>query len=134
MSALQKSIRGSDPDAAVHDLARLVEADDIQSICRRLMVIACEDIGLAYPQAITIVRLVQTARSCWAFLRQEFLWQKPLYCWRPPPNPTRPIWQINNAIRDIETIDTGSIPRQLQNKHYDGEGNAEKGQNYLYPA
>ena len=55
-SAFQKSIRGSDPDAAVHYLARLVEADDIASICRRLMVIACEDIGLAYPTAITIVK------------------------------------------------------------------------------
>lgn len=56
LSAFQKSIRGSDPDAAVHYLARLVEADDIASICRRLMVIACEDIGLAYPTAITIVK------------------------------------------------------------------------------
>ncbi|MFI3249958.1 MAG: AAA family ATPase, partial [Eubacteriales bacterium] len=56
LSGLQKSIRGSDPDAALHYLARLVEAGDLISACRRLMVIACEDVGLAYPQAITIVK------------------------------------------------------------------------------
>lgn len=56
LSALQKSIRGSDPDAAVHYLARLLEAGDMISACRRLMVIACEDVGLAYPQVIPIVK------------------------------------------------------------------------------
>src|SRR5699024_1887083 len=56
LSALQKSIRGSDPDAAVHYLARLLEAGDLLSACRRLMVIACEDVGLAYPQVIPIVK------------------------------------------------------------------------------
>ena len=56
LSALQKSIRGSDPDAAVHYLARLLEAGQMQSACRRLMVIACEDVGLAYPAIIPIVK------------------------------------------------------------------------------
>lgn len=133
MSALQKSIRGSDPDAAVHYLARLVEADDIQSICRRLMVIACEDIGLAYPQAITIVKACVDSALMLGFPEARIPLAEAAVLLATAPKSNSAYMAINNAIRDIETIDTGSIPRQLQNKHYDGEGNAEKGQNYLYP-
>lgn len=133
MSALQKSIRGSDPDAAVHYLARLVEADDIQSICRRLMVIACEDIGLAYPQAISIVKSCVDSALMLGFPEARIPLAHAAILLATSPKSNSAYMAINSAIHDIETIDTGEIPRQLQNKHYDGEGNVKKGQNYLYP-
>ncbi len=133
MSALQKSIRGSDPDAAVHYLARLVEADDIQSICRRLMVIACEDISLAYPQAISIVKSCVDSALMLGFPEARIPLAHAAILLATAPKSNSAIMAIDAAIKDIETIDTGEIPRQLQNKHYDGEGNTVKGQNYLYP-
>lgn len=133
MSALQKSIRGSDPDAAVHYLARLVAADDIQSICRRLMVIACEDIGLAYPQAISIVKSCVDSALMLGFPEARIPLAHAAILLATAPKSNSAYMAINSALHDIETIDTGEIPRQLQNKHYDGEGNVQKGQNYLYP-
>ncbi len=133
MSALQKSIRGSDPDAAVHYLARLVVADDIQSICRRLMVIACEDVGLAYPQAISIVKSCVDSALMLGFPEARIPLAHAAILLATAPKSNSAYMAINNAIHDIETIDTGEIPRQLQNMHYDGEGNVQKGQNYLYP-
>ncbi len=133
MSALQKSIRGSDPDAAIHYLARLVAADDIQSICRRLMVIACEDIGLAYPQAISIVKSCVDSALMLGFPEARIPLAHATVLLATAPKSNSAYMAINSALHDIETIDTGEIPRQLQNKHYDGEGNVQKGQNYLYP-
>lgn len=133
MSALQKSIRGSDPNAAVHYLARLIAADDIQSICRRLMVIACEDIGLAYPQAISIVKSCVDSALMLGFPEARIPLAHAAILLATAPKSNSAYMAINQALRDIETIDTGSIPRQLQNMHYDGEGNTVKGQNYLYP-
>ena len=113
VSAYQKSMRGSDPDAALHYLARLLEAGDLPSACRRLMVCACEDVGLAYPQIIPIVKaaVVLVATS-------------------PKSNSAHDA--INAAIADVQAGRTGPIPRQLQNKHYDGEDALVKGQNYKY--
>lgn len=133
MSALQKSIRGSDPNAAVHYLARLVAADDIQSICRRLMVIACEDIGLAYPQAISIVKSCVDSALMLGFPEARIPLAHATLLLATAPKSNSAYMAINSALHDIESIDTGSIPRRLQNKHYDGEGNTIKGQNYLYP-
>ncbi len=133
MSALQKSIRGSDPNAAVHYLARLVAADDIQSICRRLMVIACEDVGLAYPQAISIVKACVDSALMLGFPEARIPLAHATVLLATAPKSNSAYMAINSALHDIESIDTGSIPRRLQNKHYDGEGNTVKGQNYLYP-
>lgn len=133
MSAFQKSIRGSDPDAAVHYLARLVVADDIQSICRRLMVIACEDIGLAYPQAITIVKSCVDSALMLGFPEARIPLAEATILLATAPKSNSAYMAISSAISDIENKDTGLIPRQLQNKHYDGEGDIQKGQNYLYP-
>ena len=133
MSALQKSIRGSDPNAAVHYLARLVAADDIQSICRRLMVIACEDVGLAYPQAISIVKACVDSALMLGFPEARIPLAHATVLLATAPKSNSAYMAINRALADIESIDTGEIPRQLQNKHYDGEGNTVKGQNYLYP-
>lgn len=133
LSAFQKSIRGSDPDAAVHYLARLVAADDIQSICRRLMVIACEDVGLAYPSAITIVKSCVDSALMLGFPEARIPLAHATVLLATAPKSNSAYMAINSALYDIEHIDTGSIPRQLQNVHLDGEGDLPKGQNYLYP-
>lgn len=133
MSALQKSIRGSDPDAAVHYLARLIAADDIQSICRRLMVIACEDIGLAYPQAISIVKSCVDSALMLGFPEARIPLAQAAILLATAPKSNSAYMAVNAALHDIESMDTGTIPRRLQNKHYDGEGDIDKGQDYLYP-
>lgn len=133
LSAFQKSIRGSDPDAAIHYLARLIAADDIQSICRRLMVIACEDIGLAHPTAITIVKACVDSALMLGFPEARIPLAQAVLFLATAPKSNSAYMAIHAALTDLETMDTGSIPRQLQNKHYDGEGNAVKGQHYLYP-
>ncbi len=133
MSALQKSIRGSDPDAAVHYLARLIAAEDLQTACRRLMVIAAEDVGLAYPMAIPIVKAcVDSALMLGLPEARIPLGDAAILLATAPKSNTGHV-ALDAALRDIETMDTGSIPRQLQNKHYDGEGDVKRGQNYLYP-
>ena len=116
VSAYQKSMRGSDPDAALHYLARLLEAGDLPSACRRLMVCACEDVGLAYPQIIPIVKAAVDAVI--------------LVATSPKSNSAHDA--INAAIADVQAGRTGPIPRQLQNKHFDGEDALVKGQNYKY--
>ena len=133
LSGFQKSIRGSDPDAAVHYLARLVAADDIQSICRRLMVIACEDIGLAYPNAIAIVKACVDSALMLGFPEARIPLAQATILLATAPKSNSAYLALDKALYDIEHIDTGNIPRQLQNVHYDGEGDLPKGQNYLYP-
>ncbi len=133
LSAFQKSIRGSDPDAAVHYLARLVAADDIQSICRRLMVIACEDIGLAYPTAITIVKACVDSALMLGFPEARIPLAHATVLLATAPKSNSAHLALDAALYDIEHINTGNIPRQLQNMHLDGEGDLPKGQNYLYP-
>ncbi|MEE1281424.1 MAG: replication-associated recombination protein A [Acutalibacteraceae bacterium] len=133
MSAFQKSMRGSDANAAVYYLARLLSAGDLTSACRRLLVCACEDVGLAYPQIIPIVK------SCVDIALQVGLPEAriPLanavimVCNAPKSNSAYNA--INSAMNDIEKGFIGDIPRQLQNMHYDGEDNPNKGQFYFYP-
>ena len=133
ISALQKSIRGSDENAALHYAARLFEAGDLISICRRLLVIACEDIGLAYPNAITIVKsCVDSAMQLGLPEARIPLAQAiVLLCTSPKSNSA--YLAINEACEDVANGYTGQIPRQLQNKHYDGDDVINKGQHYLYP-
>ncbi len=133
LSAFQKSIRGSDADAAIHYLARLILAGDIQSICRRLMVIACEDIGLAYPSAITIVKACVDSALMLGLPEARIPLGHATVLLATAPKSNSAHIALDKAISDIENIDTGEIPRQLQNNHYDGEGSLQKGQNYLYP-
>ena len=133
MSALQKSIRGSDPDAAVHYLARLLAADDLASACRRLMVIAAEDVGLAYPMAIPIVKAAVDSALMLGMPEARIPLADAAVLLATAPKSNSAYMAINNALYDIENTDTGDIPRNLQNKHFDGEGNTKKGQNYLYP-
>lgn len=133
VSAYQKSMRGSDPNAALHYLARLLEAGDLISACRRLMICACEDVGVAYPQLISIVK------SCVDIARDVGLPEAriPLadavvmVCNAPKSNSA--YMGINLAVQDVKNGESGPVPRHLQNKHFDGEDNQNKGQFYVYP-
>ena len=133
LSAFQKSMRGSDVNAALHYLARLLEAGDLPSAMRRLMVCACEDVGLAHPQIIPIVK-----SACDAALmvglpeaRIPLADAVTLVCLSPKSNSAYMAYEA--AAADIRHGKSGPVPRQLQNKHFDGEDNQHKGQFYNYP-
>ncbi|MCQ2481519.1 MAG: replication-associated recombination protein A, partial [Clostridia bacterium] len=132
ISAYQKSMRGSDPDAAIHYLARLLEAGDLPSACRRLMVCACEDVGLAYPQIIPIVKAAVDIAQAVGLpeARLPLADAVILVCTSPKSNSGHDA--INAAMQDVQNGRTGPVPRQLQNMHYDGEDNQNKGQFYKY--
>lgn len=133
ISALQKSIRGSDENAALHYLARLLEAGDILSPCRRLLVIACEDIGLSYPNAIAIVKACVDSAVQLGLPEARIPLSEAVILLATAPKSNSAISAIDAALSDVRNGNIGPIPRQLQNKHYDGEGAVQKGQNYLYP-
>ncbi len=133
VSAYQKSMRGSDPNAALHYLGRLLEAGDLPSACRRLMVCACEDVGLAYPQIIPIVKAcVDIAQAVGLPEARIPLADAVIMVCNAPKSNSGNV-AIDKALADIRHGKTGLVPRQLQNKHYDGEDNPNKGQFYLYP-
>lgn len=133
MSAFQKSMRGSDPNAALHYLARLLEAGDLPSATRRLMVCACEDVGLAYPMIIPIVKAAVDAALQVGLpeARIPLADAVVLVCTAPKSNSAYN--GINAAMEDVQNGNYGRIPRTLQNKHFDGEDNPNKGQFYKYP-
>ncbi|MCL2694679.1 MAG: replication-associated recombination protein A, partial [Oscillospiraceae bacterium] len=133
LSAFQKSIRGSDENAALHYLARLLAAGDLPSACRRLLVTASEDIGLAFPNAIAIIKAcVDSALQLGLPEARIPLAQGVvLLCTSPKSNSA--YLAIDEALADVEKGLTGDFPRHLQNMHLDGAGAAVKGQHYLYP-
>ena len=133
ISAYQKSMRGSDTDAALHYLARLLEAGDLPSAVRRLMVCACEDVGLAYPQIIPIVKAACDIALAVGIPEAQIPLADAviLVCTSPKSNSGESA--INAALADVQKGNFGRIPRQLQNKHFDGEDNQNKGQFYKYP-
>ncbi len=133
LSALHKSIRGSDPDAAVYYLARLLVAGDMQGAIRRLLASASEDVGLAYPQAVLIVKACCDSALQLGLPEARLPLAEAAVLLATAPKSISAYKAINEAMQDIETINTGNIPRQLQNVHCDGEGDLPKGQNYLYP-
>ena len=132
ISAYQKSMRGSDPNAALHYLARLLEAGDLVSACRRLMVCACEDVGLAWPQIIPIVKAAVDAANMVGLPEARLPLADAVILVATSPKSNSAHDAINAAIADVQAGRTGPIPRQLQNKHFDGEDAAVKGQNYKY--
>lgn len=133
VSAYQKSMRGSDPDAALHYLARLLEAGDLMSACRRLMVCACEDVGLAYPQLIPIVKSCVDIAQAVGLPEARIPLADAVIMVCNAPKSNSAYMGINRAMQDVQNGNTGPVPRQLQNMHYDGEDNQNKGQFYLYP-
>jgi len=132
LSALQKSIRGSDPDAAVHYLARILEGGDLPSACRRLLVIAAEDIGLAYPQAIAIVKACVDSALQLGMPEARIPLGDAAVLLATSPKSNSGYAAINAAMEDVKKGKSGDFPRHLQNMHYDGAG-FEREQGYLYP-
>ena len=133
LSAYQKSMRGSDPDAAVHYLARILAAGDLPSACRRLMVCACEDVGLANPQIIPIVKAAVDAAMMVGMPEAQIPLADAVIMVAVSPKSNSAYLAIEKAMSDVQAGKGGGFPRQLQNKHYDGADAKVKGQNYLYP-
>lgn len=133
ISAYQKSMRGSDPDAAVYYLARLLAAGDLPSACRRLLVCANEDVGLAYPQIIPIVKAAVDTAMTMGLPEARIPLANAVILVATAPKSNSAYEAINAAMADVERGIGGDIPRRLQNKHFDGEDAEVKGQNYLYP-
>ena len=132
LSALQKSIRGSDPDAAVYYLGRLLVAGDLLSPCRRLLVIASEDIGLAYPQAMAITKACVDAAVQLGLPEARLPLAEAAVLLATAPKSNSSHNAIIAAMQDIEKGRVGDIPRHLKNVHADSAG-SEKPQAYKYP-
>ena len=132
LSALQKSIRGSDPDAACHYLARLLEAGDMISACRRLMVIACEDVGLAYPQIIPIVKACVDAADMLGLPEARIPLGDAAVLMATAPKSNSGYLALDKALADVKKGKGGDFPRHLQNVHADTY-TMERDQGYLYP-
>lgn len=133
LSAFQKSIRGSDPDASVYYLARLISAGDLPSICRRLLVISAEDIGLAYPQAIVTVKACVDAALQLGFPEARIPLAEAVLLLATAPKSNSSITAIDAAMTDIEKTDTGEIPPHLKDSHYSGAAKLGHGTEYKYP-
>ena len=133
LSAFQKSIRGSDADAAIHYLARLIKGGDLISICRRLQVIAAEDIGLAYPQAALIVKsLVDSAREL-GFPEARIPLAEATILLATSPKSNSSYVAINRALEDLENMTIDDIPMHLKDAHYEGASKMGRGIEYKYP-
>jgi len=132
ISAFQKSMRGSDPNAALHYLARLLEAGDMPSAMRRLMVTACEDVGLAWPQIIPIVKAAVDAAQMVGLPEAQLPLADAVVLVATAPKSNSAAEGIWAAMSDVQAGKSGPIPRSLQNKHFDGTDNSKPGQHYLY--
>ena len=132
LSALQKSIRGSDPDAACHYLARLLEAGQFQSACRRLMVIAAEDVGLAYPIIIPIVKSCVDMALMLGMPEARIPLGDAAVLMATSPKSNSGHIALDAALADVQKGLGGTFPRHLQNVHADTFTH-ERSQGYLYP-
>lgn len=132
LSALMKSIRGSDPDAAVYYLARFLEAGDLPSCCRRILCSACEDIGLAYPLAIPIVKACVDSALQLGLPEARLPLSDAVILLATAPKSNSAYLAYSRAQQDVRAGKLGNIPRELQNVHADSAG-MEREQGYLYP-
>lgn len=132
LSALMKSLRGSDADAALHYLARLLEAGDLVGACRRILCSASEDIGLAYPQAVPIVKACVDSALQLGLPEAKLPLAEACLLLATAPKSNTACAAIDRAMADVRAGRTGSIPRELQNVHADGAG-FEREQGYKYP-
>lgn len=132
LSALQKSIRGSDPDAAVYYLGRLLVAGDLLSPCRRLLVIAAEDIGLAYPQGIVVTKACVDAALQLGLPEARLPLAEAAVLLATAPKSNSAHNAIIAAMADIQNGEVGEIPRHLKNVHADSAGSARPDA-YKYP-
>ena len=132
LSALMKSLRGSDPDAALHYLARLLEAGDLIGACRRILCSASEDIGLAYPQAVPIVKACVDSALQLGLPEARLPLAEAVIFLATAPKSNSGVMAIDAAIADVRAGKSGPPPRELQNVHADGTG-FEREQGYKYP-
>ena len=133
LSALQKSIRGSDENAALHYLARLLEAGDLISPCRRLLVIASEDVGMAYPMCAVIVKACVDSALQLGLPEARIPLAQAVVTMATAPKSNSSYMAINQAMADVRAGRVGDFPRCLQNKHFDSAEVENKGQFYKYP-
>lgn len=133
LSAFQKSIRGSDENAALHYLARLLEGGDLASICRRLLVIAAEDIGLAYPQAITTVKSCVDASLQLGMPEARIPLAEAVILLATAPKSNSVICAIDAALERVRSGEYGDIPDHLKDSHYEGAAKMGHGTEYKYP-
>lgn len=133
LSAFHKSVRGSDENAALHYAARLIEAGDIVSLCRRLLCIASEDVGLAYPQAVVITKACVDSALQLGLPEAKLPIAEATILLATAPKSNSAYNAISAAIDDLRNCDALDFPRHLQNKHFDGNGAKIVGQHYLYP-
>lgn len=131
-SALMKSMRGSDPDAALHYLARLLEAGDMLTAIRRILCSASEDIGMAYPQAASIVKSCVDSALQLGLPEARLPLAQAVILLATAPKSNSVLMAIDAAMADVRAGRTGDYPRHLQNVHADGAG-FEREQGYLYP-
>ncbi len=132
LSAMMKSLRGSDPDAALHYLARAIETGDLIGICRRILCSASEDIGMAYPQAVPIVKACVDSALQLGLPEARLPLAEACILLATAPKSNSVVMAIDAAVSDVRAGHVGSVPRELQNVHADGTG-FEREQGYLYP-
>ncbi|MDE6833253.1 MAG: replication-associated recombination protein A, partial [Ruminococcus sp.] len=133
LSAFHKSVRGSDENAALHYASRLIESGDITSLCRRLLCIASEDVGLAYPQAIVITKACVDSALQLGLPEARLPIAEAVILLATAPKSNSAYMAIDSALEDLKNFGTPDFPRHLQNTHCDGAGAEVSGQNYLYP-
>jgi putative ATPase len=132
LSALQKSIRGSDPDAATHYLARLIKGGNLTAIVRRISVIAAEDIGLAFPTALSVVNSGIELALKVGFPEARIILAEMVIYLATLPKSNSAIMAIDAAMNDLESINFGDVPMHLKDAHYMGAANLGVG-GYKYP-
>ncbi len=132
LSAMMKSLRGSDPDAALHYLARAMEVGDLAGICRRILCSASEDIGMAYPQAVPIVKACVDSALQLGLPEARLPLAEACILLATAPKSNSVVMAIDKAVSDVKAGRIGTVPRELQNVHADGTG-FEREQGYLYP-
>ena len=133
LSAFQKSIRGSDENAALHYLARLLSASDLPSVCRRLLVIASEDVGLAYPQAVSVTKACVDSALQLGLPEARIPLAEAVILLSTAPKSNSAICAIDAALSDVENGEYGDIPEHLKDSHYGGAEKLGHGIGYKYP-
>lgn len=133
LSAFQKSIRGSDENAALHYLGRLIESGDLPSICRRLLVIASEDIGLAYPNAAVIVKSCVDSAMMLGFPEARIPLAQAVILLATAPKSNSAVCAIDMALTDIRNGKGIAVPATLRDSHYSGSQKLGHGTEYKYP-
>ena len=133
LSAFHKSVRGSDPDAAIHYLARLIEGGDLISICRRLLAIASEDIGLAYPNAVAVTKACVDSALQLGFPEARLPLAEATIFLAGMPKSNSAVCAIDAALDDVRSGAAGDVPAHLKDGHYSGAQKLGNAIGYMYP-